>query len=162
DGAPERLTISLSRRIGYLDGSKEAIDIARDWLNPRGWIGEHVWNLNEFGKAVFRNSLPANPDAGLRALEANLPPHDADTPVTTGDYGPRALRSLAWDPRLFERCTRLLEVLAVYGEGSANEAAEIHASLFHLYLSGTHATAEQRAAVVKRLLNSTNSGERDL
>lgn len=162
DGAPQRLTISLSRRLGYLDSSEEAISMVREWLGPTGWIGEHVWNLNEFGKAMFRNSLPADPETGLRALETNLPSYDADTPITTGDYAPRTLRSLAWDAALFDRCVRLLEVLAIYGEGSAKEASEIHTSLFYLYLSGTHATVEQRAAAVKRLLNSGNANAQRL
>jgi len=76
DGAPERLAISLARRLGYLDSSDEAKVIVRRWLDPKGWIGEHVWNLSEFGKAMFRNCLPADPEAGLRALEVNLPEHD--------------------------------------------------------------------------------------
>ena len=160
NGAPQRLTISLSRRLGYLDTSNEANAIVRDWLGAKGWIGEHVWNLNEFGKAMFRNSLPADPGAGLRALEANLPAYAADTPITTGGYVPRALRSLAWDAALFDRCTALLQVLAVYGEESiAKEASEIHTSLFYICLSGTHATAEQRAQVVKILLSSDNASE---
>ncbi|HZZ80963.1 MAG TPA: hypothetical protein VFE62_20850 [Gemmataceae bacterium] len=162
NGAPQRLTISLARRLGYLDSSKEAKAIVGEWLGPKGWIGEHVWNLNEFGKAMFRNGLPTDPEAGLRALEANLPAHDAETPITTGEYVPRALRSLAWDGAFFERCAKLLAVLAIYGEGSAKEATEIHTSLFHLYLSGTHATAEQRAATVRRLLSSDNEKERGL
>jgi hypothetical protein len=133
NGAPERLTISFSRRLGYLDSSREAVAIVRDWSDPKGCIGTHVWNLNEFGKAIFRNSLPAAPEAGLRALEANLPAHDADTPITTDAYLPRALRSLAWETDLFERCAALLHVMAIYGEGIiAKEAAEIHTSLFHL------------------------------
>jgi hypothetical protein len=163
NGAPERLTKSFSRRLGYLDSSPEAIAIAHGWLDHKGWIGSCVWNLNEFGKAVFQNCLPADPEAGLRALEAGLPAHDPDNPITTGDYVPRALRSLAWDAALFDRCVTLLQVLAIYGEGSiAKETAEMHTSLFHLYLSGTHASAEQRAAAVRKLLTSTNSAERGL
>ncbi len=163
NGAPERLTTSLSRRIGYLDTSAEAAAIVRDWLDPRGWIGTHIWNLNEFGKAMFQNSLPANPEAGLQALTVNLPTHDTNTPITTGEYVPRVLRSMAWDAALFDRCASLLQVLAIYGEGKiAKDATEMHKSLFHLYLSGTHATAKQRSAVVKSLLNSTNPHERGL
>lgn len=163
NGAPERLTKSFSRRLGYLDTSPEAIAIVRQWLDPKGWIGSHVWNLNEFGKAIFQNSLPADPPSGLRAIEANLPAHDADTPITTGDYIPRALRSMAWDSALFDTCARLLQVLASYGEGKiGEESAEMLISLFTLYLSGTHAPAEQRAEIVKRLLNSANAAERGL
>lgn len=163
NGAPERLTMSFSRRLGYLDTSAEATTIVRDWLDPKGWIGSHIWNLNEFGKTVFQNSLPANPNAGLHALETNLPAHDTDTPITTGHYVPKVLRSMAWDSVLFERCIFLLQILAIHGEESiAKEANEMHTSLFYLYLSGTLATAEQRATIVKTLLNSPNSYERAL
>jgi hypothetical protein len=163
NGAPQRLTTSFSRRLGYLDASPEAIAIVGRWLEPKDWIGSHIWNLNEFGKGIFQNSLPANPEAGLRALEANLPTYDANTPITTGDYVSRALRSLAWDAALFNRCAALIQVLAIYGEGSiGSEANKMHSSLFQLYLSVTHASAEQRADVVKRLVNSTNSAERRL
>jgi hypothetical protein len=106
NGAPERLTTSFSRRLGYLDTTPEAISIVHGWFDPRGWIGSCIWNLNEFGKGIFQNSLPANPQAGLRALEAGVPAHDADTPITTGNYVPRALRSLAWDETLPACATR--------------------------------------------------------
>jgi hypothetical protein len=160
-GAPQRLTISFSRRLGYLDKSEEAVTIVRDWLGEKGWIGEHIWNLNEFGEAIFRNCLPAGPETALRSLEINLPTHGADTPITTGDYVPRALRSLAWDATLFGRCAALLQKLAAYGEGNvAKEAAEIHTSLFYIYLSGTHATALERARVVRKMLGSYDASER--
>jgi hypothetical protein len=48
--APERLTLSFSRRLGYLDFSADAALIVREWLAPGGWIGSNIWNLNEFGK----------------------------------------------------------------------------------------------------------------
>ncbi len=163
NGASERLTKSLSRRLGYLDTSPEAAGIVREWFAPKGWIGSCIWNLNEFGKAIFQNSLPANPQAGLQALEAGVPVHDADTPITTGNYVPHALRSLAWDASLFDRCVALLQLLSLHGEEIiAKEATEIHTSLFHLILSGTHACVEQRAAVVNRLFNSANPAERAL
>ncbi|MGX7002359.1 hypothetical protein [Caballeronia sp. KNU42] len=163
NGAPQRLTISLSRRLGYLDSSKEAASIVRDWLGTNGWIGEHIWNLNEFGSSMLRNSLPAEPEAGLRALEVNLLTLDADTPITSGDYLPRLLRSLAWGAALFDRCTALLQVIAIRGEERiAKEAHEIHTSLFSIYLSGTHATSEQRASVVRNLIGTDGAMERGL
>ena len=87
----------------------------RGWLDPKGWIGSYIWNLNEFGKAVFQNSLPTNPEAGLNALEMNLPTYDADTPIIAGNYVSRALRSMAWNAALFDRCAALLQLLSVYG-----------------------------------------------
>jgi hypothetical protein len=161
-GAPERLTISFSRRLGYLD-TNEAKAIVGGWLGPEGWIGTHIWNLSEFGKKMFQNSVPANPHAALDALEANLPAHDADTPITTGHYVPKVLRLMAWESAFFERCATLLQLLAIYGDESiAQDAGKIHTSLFYFILSGTHATADQRAGIVRRLLNSSHLAEHAL
>ena len=163
DDAPERLTRSLSRRIGYLHTSREAVQIVSRWLAPDGWLGRDIWNLNEFGETMFVNCLPAAPAAGLRALENNLPTRDARTPIVTGSYVPRVLRSIAWDAALFDRGANLLQVLAIYGEsGIAKQATEILESLLHIHLSGTHATIEQRTAIVERLSYSAVSSEVDL
>ncbi|MBN3815598.1 hypothetical protein G3N57_02815 [Paraburkholderia sp. Se-20369] len=159
-GAPERLTISFARRLGYLDSSAEASTIVGTWLAPQGWIGQHVWNLNPFGKAVFQNCLPAAPEAGLIALEVNVPPVSADLTLDGHDYVAHALRSLAWRADLFERCMTLLQFLAVHSKLGA--ASKIHTSLFHLFLSGTHASAEQRVQVARTLLRSDNAIERKL
>ena len=163
DDASERLVKSFARRLGYLDKSSEARNIVRGWFGREGWIGPHVWNLSEFGKEVFRNCLPADPEGGLRALEVGLPSHGSDEPIITGDYVARALRSLAWDATLFERCVWLLEKIAVYGEGKTRQdAANRHRRLFYLYLSGTHASTTQRVAAVRRLLSSTVPAEQRL
>ena len=162
-GAPERLVKSFARRLGYLDKSPKAKDIVHGWFEREGWLGPHVWNLSEFGKEVFRHCLPADPEGGLWALEVGLPSYGSDEPIITSDYVARALRSLAWDAALFERCLRLLEIIAVYGEGkTSQEAANRHKSLFYLYLSGTHASTAQRAQAVRRLLSSKASAKRGL
>jgi hypothetical protein len=159
-GAPKRLTISFAKRLGYLDRSAEARSIVGAWLAPQGWIGQHIWNLNEFGTAVFRNCLPAAPEAGLSALEANLPSLDSGLTLGGLDYIAHTLRSLAWQADLFERCATLLQFLAV--QGKLATASEIHTSFFQIYLSGTHASIEQRVKVTRKLLRSENEVERKL
>lgn len=161
-GAPERLTISFARRLGFLDANREAVDLVTEWLQPKGWIGAAIWNLNQFGRSMLLACLPAAPAEGLAAMEANIPAYDADNPITTGEYLPRLLRSLAWDGSLFERCIHLLEVLALHGEGAAKEAQDVHRSLFYIVLSGTHATLDQRLEVVSRLLNAGEPKARSL
>ncbi|MGO8847982.1 MAG: hypothetical protein ACLQFI_22195 [Methylocella sp.] len=162
NGASERLAKSFSRRLGYLHTSKEAAEIVRKWLNKDGWLGD-VWNLNEFGEAIFQNILPTDPEAALGAIEAGLPAHNASTPIIAGRYIPRALRSIAYDAALFDRCVAVLQTLAIFGEESiSEEASEMHKSLFYIYLSGTHASVERRAAVVKKLLVSVKPRARAL
>lgn len=158
--APQRLTISFAKRLGYLERSDEARGIVGAWLAPQGWIGQHIWNLNEFGKSVFRNCLPAAPEACLKALEANLPSIDAGLTFDGLDYVAHTLRSLAWQADLFERCATLLQFLAVHGNLST--ASEIHSSFFQICLSGTHASIEQRVKVTQKLLRSENAVEKKL
>lgn len=132
NGASERLVKSFARRLGYLHTSTEAANVVRNWFSPNGWMSE-VWNLNELGKAVFQNILPTDPEAGLRAIENGLPVQDGATPLVTGQYLARALRSLAYDAALFERCIALIQVLAIHGDATVSkEAAEIHKSLFNI------------------------------
>lgn len=158
-GASERLLTSFSRRLGYLHTSPEAQGIVRKWLEPGGWMSD-VWNLNQFGKVVFQNILPVDPEAVLTAIERSVPAHDSEAPISIGEYIPRVLRSLAYDAALFDRSIALLATLAVDGfQTIAKEAAKTHGSLFHLYLSGTHATVEQRLAAARKLLNSDNPAE---
>src|SRR5206468_95320 len=46
--------------------------------------------------------------------------------------------------------------------GCAKTASEIHASLFTAFLSGTHASIEQRIAVARRLINSEDAAGQTL
>jgi hypothetical protein len=162
NGAPERLTISFARRLGYLETSVEARRIVAGWFAPTGWIGQNIWDLNEFGQAVFRNCLPAAPDVALSTLETNKPRVDRNSKVSLGsvDYIARTLRSLAWEAKSFERCTAILQFLAL--DGGLNEARKLHTSLFPIQLSGTHAVVEQRAQIARKLLQSGDAGAREL
>ncbi len=75
----------------------------------------------------------------------------------------RVVRSLAYDPALFERSTNLLRRFLFNDVRSVHlaEANQLK-SLFTLYLSGTHASASQRAAFVRRMLDSTDAVEQEL
>jgi hypothetical protein len=76
--APARLLQSFSRRLGYLDGSKEAKAIVEAWLAPGGLLADPA-TLNELGRAMFTNVAPVAPEATLSALERVL--DDADDPT---------------------------------------------------------------------------------
>jgi hypothetical protein len=69
---------------------------------------------------------------------------------------PGTIRSIAYDPKLFNRC---VELLLRFGENApqddrGGDSDRDLTSLFHLFLSGTHAPIEQRLAVVNSLLRS--------
>jgi hypothetical protein len=162
NGASERITKSFSRRLGYLHTSSEARAIVGDWFSSTGRLFQ-VWSLSEFHRALFENVLPVDPAAGLAAIERSVPDHAAEHPIAVSSYMPRALRSIAYDPPLFERAANLLRLIATEGDIScAKTASEMHTSLFTAHLSGTHATIEQRVAVARHLINSDRAADRPL
>jgi hypothetical protein len=157
--APPRLRQSFSRRLGNLDGSKEAIAIAEKWLSPAGLLAD-VANLDEQGRAMLRNVAPLAPMRVLTAIETAISAGD-EAAEKCGKHV-RLIRSIAYDPNLFERAARLLIKLSQSPADSDGKASEAFASLFYLYLSGTHATIEQRLALVEELVKSGSAQERDL
>lgn len=151
----DRLMKSFSRRLGYLHASKEAAAIVMQWLGNGGLL-EDIAHLNELGQAMFENIAPVAPEAILAALER----------ACTGRPSPgtrylNVLRSLAYESALFERCARLIAETAMADPSHAH-AREVFASLFYLCLSGTRATIEQRLAVIKGLLESSEPGRQAL
>lgn len=105
---------------------------------------------------MFKNVAPAAPADALAALERAIIGQRYDDAESCKKYVD-LLRSLAYDAALFERAMKLL-IIVVTREEVAPQAHEtqVLASLFHLVLSGTHATIEQRIAVVESLLISPN------
>lgn len=167
--APERLLKSFSRRLGYLDGSQEAKQIARGWLGVGGLLANAL-NLNELGESIFRNIAPLDPDATLSALEQAVLGSTSDESAKNCARYVQLLTSLAYEPEHFERSIALLAKAAVAGaEGSresirqnGNDAAKAFGSLFLIIQSGTHASPEQRESVIRLLLNSSDPLEREL
>lgn len=163
--APVRLVKSFSRRLGYLHDSKDALEIVERWLSVGGLL-EDFCKLTKVRRAMFNNVSPVAPEAALAALErAFLAPDNDVTVAGCADSDCiRLIRSLAYDATLFGRCAALLIKLAS-GTGDdvkSTDAEPIFTSLFYLYLSGTHATIEQRLAIIGPLLLSDNSDERSL
>jgi hypothetical protein len=167
--APVRLLTSFSRRLGYLDGSPEAQQIVRGWLNVGGFLAD-VLNLSDVGENIFRNVAPVDPEASLSAIERCVPASLNNESATKCKPYLSLLISLAYDVKLFERSVALLIKIAVaLAHGSpepisqdANEASRALSSLFLIHLSGTHASPQQRELVIRSLLSSKNLAERDL
>ncbi len=105
-GSTERLMRSFSRRLGYLDTSKEAIGIVHQWLSADGLLGK-VADFNELGQAMFENVAPVAPKDTLAALERAIVGQGDDAAKRCKKYVD-LLRSLAYDATLFERAVRLL------------------------------------------------------
>jgi hypothetical protein len=162
ESGTERLARSFSRRLSYLHDHPRAVGIARMWLAPDGLLGA-VRALNDLGRAMLENVAPLLPEMALAALEraANCAP-DVATAVWRRHLS--LLRSLAYDPALFERSAQLLVRAATQStdEREAKDASDTFTSLFTICLSGTHATIDQRLGVIEELLRSDDAKARAL
>lgn len=161
-GGTERLARSFSRRLSFLHEHPRAIAIVERWLAPGGLLGD-VTALNDLGRAMFENVAPVLPEAALAALE-RAGNSDPKVSATLWRRHQWLLRSLAYDPPLFERSASVLARAATQStdERDAKEASETFVSLFTIYLSGTHATIEQRLGLIERLLRSGEPKPRSL
>ncbi|BCG63145.1 MAG: hypothetical protein methR_P0837 [Methyloprofundus sp.] len=167
-GGAERLLQSFSRRLSYLHDCEIAIDIATRWLSSEGMLA-NVSNLNDLEMAIFKNIAPINPEASLLAFErAAIDKNKGREFTSRGNKYfltyTQLLRSLAYDAALFERCTQLLcrFALSEKPDEKSNSIRSMLKSLFHLYLSGTHASADQRLVIIKRLLDSRVEEQQEL
>ncbi|MEK4290420.1 hypothetical protein [Paenibacillus sp. FSL P4-0502] len=163
----ERLLKSFSRRLGYLHNSYSAKEISREWLSDSGLLG-NIMGLNAFGVSLLRNIAPVDPNSVLSLLEGVISKENSHIFFSREndhyiDFT-RILRSIAYDPLLFERATRLLCRFALVEnfEENNNSIRKLLKSLFYIYLSGTHATPEQRVSVISTLIESDSEDQVDL
>lgn len=151
--APPRLRRSFSRRLGYLDGSKEARSIVQAWLAPGGMLAD-IPNLGEDERTMLANIAPVTPGETLAAIEHALKEADEPTLAKT-THVVRLLRSLAYEPEQFERAITLLIKMALTAmDDDDSGAAGVVPSLFYIVLSGTHAPITMRLKVLEGLLKS--------
>lgn len=162
--ASERVARSFSRRLGYLHESKHARNIAQEWLAPRGFLGD-VPNFTEVQRQMLANIAPLNQRAALDAIlrATNLNEFTEISNPSRAHYS-RLLRSLAYEPDLFDEAAKALLqfALAEPANHKSDSARDTLKSLFFIYLSGTLATPAQRAAFVRQLIFSAGEIEQGL
>ncbi len=163
DSASPRLLKSISRRLGYLHTSPAAKVIVKRWLAEDGLLGR-IEKLNETGRAMLNNVAPVDPTGIVDAIEGTVLRARQAGGTLVGEEFRTLLLTLAFDAQLFDRCVALILDL-IEGEEPgpyANQVRNSFPHLFHLLLSGTHATVEQRCRVIDSLLKSANAVRREL
>jgi hypothetical protein len=162
NGSSDRLLKSFSRRLGYLHANEKAREIVENWLAAGGLLGD-VTTFGDLKKAIFRDIAPVLPERTLAAIERGfLEQGNGEALEGLADHID-LLRALAYDRALFERCVKLmLNFVQTQDNDKRPKASDEFASLFSPYLSGTHATVDQRLRVVEPLLKSDNDRQRNL
>ncbi|MCK1626560.1 hypothetical protein IVA98_26050 [Bradyrhizobium sp. 160] len=164
DNASGRVARSFSRRLGYLHISRRAAEMVSSWLKPDGLLGD-LTTLNDLGRAIFSNVAPVSEEAALAALERAVTDSDfTSTDNLSRREFARVARSIAYDPRFFDRAVQVLVRFALAEPVHYNyePARDVLRSLFFCRLSGTEAKSAQRSQVVRTLLFSTDERERKL
>lgn len=161
-GGTERLARSFSRRLSFLHDHPSAVAIVERWFSPDGLLRD-VTAFNDFKRAMFENVAPVLPERALAALERVGIQH-ANMAIIVWLRHLSLLRSLAYDASLFERSAQILAQVATQAQekGEAKAASDIFVSLFAIYLSGTHATIEQRLNIIERLIKSNEAAAKAL
>jgi hypothetical protein len=163
----QRLLMSFAHRLGLMHDHDVAKEIVEAWLQPGGLLG-HISDLDDAGARMLDYIGPVAPDALLGRIEAEINADDFDG-MKAGHNAPRTtilnlLQSMAYEANAFVRCIRLLIRIADFEDEFNNYAAvrDKIVKFFQAYLSGTHATVEQRLTVMQECIQSDNPKRRSL
>ncbi len=117
---------------------------------------------------VFENIAPVSPEKTLEAIEHAASGNNGKLFTSRENIHfykfAQILRQLAYDPKLFDRSVELL-CRYVYTEKPNENYQSVREnlkSLFYIVGSGTHASIEVRAKVIKDLLNSREKNAQTL
>lgn len=177
---PQRLLISFSKRLRYLHQSNEAKEVVNHWLADEGLLG-NIGDLDYLGTTLLNNIGPVDPPAVLAAIErattldtngqifliskaTEIRIDYSDSPTDGFNKLSNILQSIAYDETLFPRAIHLLLQFTLVEQTKKNnyQIKNQLKSLFYLYLSGTHASAEQRLEVIKPLIAADNAAQTTL
>ena len=151
----ERLLKSFTRRLSYLHDSPEACAIAQQWMEE--WLANPS-TLNAFRLTLFLNLAPLVPEQALSNLESAVNSEQGAAFLSSKRYSHNSCialaRSLAYDPKLFDRAARICLAYAESDGPSERTGKNVWKGLFQRYLSGTMAPPQQRIALLRHILSS--------
>ncbi|MGH7982757.1 MAG: hypothetical protein ACREFF_06380 [Candidatus Udaeobacter sp.] len=156
---PPRMLKSVSRRLGFLHDSKAAKSAVTRWLRAKGPLGD-LFKMGDGGAQIVTNIAPVSPEVVLAKLERELAGLSPDAPANYR-WAP-LIKAIGYDADLFERAVTLLAPFAT-SEPENNNLSSVRnkfSNFFHLSLSGTQASPEQRRSVIRRLAASDNENLR--
>ncbi|WP_429154006.1 hypothetical protein [Aeromonas media] len=155
----QRLLMSFAHRLGLLHEHPVAKEIVECWLQPDGLLGR-LTELSDMSERILNYIAPVAPEALLDRIEIVLTTSDIQDGATSKNLHTATiinlLQLLAYESSAFERCIRLLIHVADYEKenDSNNSLIKQIANFFQAYLSGTHATLEQRIAIMNECFSS--------
>jgi hypothetical protein len=156
---PPRMLKSVSRRLGFLHDSKAAQSTVTRWLRAEGPLGD-LFKMDDVGAQIITNIAPVSPEVVLAKLERELAGLGSEAP--TRYRWASLIKAIGYDADLFERAVTLLARFACSEPENNNlsSARNKFSNFFHLSLSDTQASPEQRRSVTRRLAASSDENLR--
>lgn len=157
----QRLLRSFTKRLGYLHDSEIACRIAGELFAEPNLLSNPA-AMDAFNVSLFENLAPLCQKLALERIQAVVQGDEGFEFLSTVSSDRRnwisLLRQLAYDSQLFEQATLLLAAFrsAEPEDYRIDSAKGAFIGLFHILLSGTHATVEQRLGVIRQLLGSAD------
>ncbi len=161
----DRLIMSFAHRIRLLGDPPDSTtqEIVRSWLSDGGLLLP-ILSLDETKAQILEYIVHVCPSLLLERLEVEIDDSTfinlSDFPYDTPNKIVNLIILLANDSNFFERCIDLLLMAMPRNSPSAIENKVLQ--LFQPRLSGTHASAQQRADVLKQLIWSDEKRLQDL
>lgn len=163
----DRLFKSFSRRLSYLSDSEKAKNIAYDLLNKNGYLAD-INNLDKNKVEILNNITPIIPEKVLLKMEELNDSEENETFFTRKnnyfyEYA-KILIYIAYEEKYFKRAVKLLILFALNEKenNNYNSVRKLLYSLFHIQLSGTNASIEQRLSIIRDLVKSESMKKIDL
>ncbi|UBU50190.1 hypothetical protein LCW13_08085 [Cobetia amphilecti] len=162
-----RLLMSFAHRLGLMHEHPVAQNIVQTWLEPNGLLGR-ILDLDKNLLRILDYIKPVAPEALLDRIEVEINATSIQWMEPKFNFLRSTilnlLQSLAYDAHAFNRCVSLMIRIADHEEKS-NKSDTVNSNisrLFQPYLSGTHASLEQRLYIVEECLSSKKMGWRSL
>lgn len=155
----QRMIHSASRRLGFLHDSKNAQSTVSRWMEPDGPLG-NLFEGDDDRWKIVHNIAPVAPEIVLGRLEQELAGLAPDAPQRR--HWVSLIKNIGYESDLFDRAVNLLAPFAgaEAENNNLNSARNAFSSFFHIVLSGTQATPQQRSSAIRRLAASSDENIR--
>ena len=155
----KRLQLSFFRRLKFLHNKEYSVQIADFYLEQMDFL-----NVDKYEMEIIDCIKVISPEKILYKLE-QITQEKFFTRNNSYYYEwARILAYIAYDPKLFYRSTVLIAEFAKSEEKNENynSIRDILYKMFHIALSGTHATIEERLKIVDILIYDSNTISNEL
>ncbi|RAK06299.1 hypothetical protein C8C77_12518 [Halanaerobium saccharolyticum] len=159
-----RLLRSFSRRLSYLNNTRGAKQIANFWL-AKGGILADLTSLDKIEVEILKNiSLIIPENILLKFEELYFSEQKNKFFNSENDYAyeyAQILIYISYKAEYFNRAVKILILFTLNEKPNKNykSVRKLLFCLFHIQLSGTHASPEQRLSVIKDLIESKSDNK---